>query len=51
MAVVWQVRERRRQGGSDKVWTLGKEGEGLSVGRATYCDVQVLVSGKTTRCA
>ena len=40
----WQLNESRGAGGSDKVWKLSKEGDGLTIGRAAYCDIQVLVS-------
>jgi pSer/pThr/pTyr-binding forkhead associated (FHA) protein len=38
----WQLNESRGIGGSDRVWRLRKEGDGLTVGRAAYCDIQVL---------
>ena len=40
----WQLDESRGFGGSDRVWRLRKEGDGLTVGRAAYCDIHVLVS-------
>ena len=40
---VWHLNESRGVGGSVRVWKLSKEGDGLSVGRASYCDIQILV--------
>ena len=41
---VWQLSESRGLGGSDRVWRLSREGDGLTIGRAAYCDIQILVS-------
>lgn len=39
---VWQLNESRGLGGNDRVWRLSREGDGLTIGRAAYCNVQVL---------
>ena len=40
----WQLNETRGLGGGDRVWKLSREGDGLTIGRAAYCDIHVLVS-------
>ena len=40
---VWQLHESRGIGREDKVWKV--DGVGLSVGRTSECDIQILVLG------